>query len=216
MNRVAVFIDYQNTYMRARTAFGDVRLDPFTFGQVFPRRLAVLLKQKGEEADPTRTLVGVRVYRGEPDAQRSPVGQAACQRQVRFWNAQKLVTAITRPLHYLETDWNSAGAPTKWLPREKGIDVLLAIDMAMGAVQDEYDTAVLMSADTDLVPALEAVLELGKRVEVASWRPESFWGSRLTVPGRNVWCHWLSRQDFEMVRDDADYTQPVDGPPPTV
>ncbi len=83
----------------------------------------------------------------------------------------------------------------------------------MGAVRDDFDVAVLMSADTDLVPALEAVLGLGKRVEVASWKPTKGWGSRLVLPGRNVWCHWLDRADFEHVRDDTDYTQPVEADP---
>lgn len=41
--RMAVFIYYQNTYMRAREVFGDhSTLHDYTFGQVFPRRLAVL------------------------------------------------------------------------------------------------------------------------------------------------------------------------------
>lgn len=215
MNRVAVFVDYQNTYMRARESFGNPSVDPYTFGQVFPRRLALLLKDRGRELDPARELVSVRVYRGEPDAKRSPVGQAACQRQVRFWNAQALVTAVTRPLSYLEIAWGSGGVPIDWKPREKGIDVLIAIHMVMGAIHDEYDTAILISADTDLVPALEAVLELGKRVEVASWRPETRWGTRLIVPGRNVWCHWLTRHDLDVVRDGTDYTRPVEGEPPS-
>lgn len=82
-----------------------------------------------------------------------------------------------------------------------------AIDMVMGAVRDEYDVAVLVSADTDLVPAIEAVLNLGKRAEVASWRPDEGWGSRLSLPGRNLWCHWLDHADFDHVHDETDYTR---------
>jgi hypothetical protein len=33
---------------------------------------------------------------------------------------------------------------------------------------------------------------------------------RLGVPGRRVWCHHLGRDDFDGVRDDTDYTEPVD------
>lgn len=214
MTRVKVFVDYQNTYMRAREGFGDPHRDPFTFGQIFPRRLGVLLSVKGEAVDPARQLEEVRVYRGEPDAKHSRVGQAACQRQIRFWDAQAAVTSVSRPLHYRPTAWDASGRPTNFEAREKGIDVLIAIEMVMGAVRDEFDVAVLMSADTDLVPALEAVVGLGKRVEVASWKPASGWGSRLVVPGRNVWCHWLDRADFDRVRDDTDYTVPVPTEPP--
>lgn len=212
MTRVAVFIDYQNAYMRAREVFGDPKVDPFTFGQVYPRRLGLQHKMKGQEVDPTRTLEEVRVYRGEPDDRQSPVAQAACQRQVGFWGAQARVSVVTRPLRYLPIAWNERGHPTEWKAREKGIDVLIALDMAMGAVNDAYDVAVLVSADTDLVPALEAVIEAGKRVEVASWWPDHGYASRLTVPGQNVWCHRLPRVDFNRVRDDTDYTKPQPTP----
>lgn len=208
MTRVAVFIDYQNTYMRAREVFGDPKVDPFTFGQVYPRRLGVQLTMKGESVDPTRRLEEVRVYRGEPDDRQSAVAQAACQRQVRYWEAQASVSVVTRPLRYLPIRWDEHGRAIEWKAREKGIDVLIALDMAMGAVNDAYDVAVLVSADTDLVPGLEAVLGAGKRVEVASWWPDQGYGSRLTVPGRSVWCHRVRRADFNRVRDDTDYTKP--------
>ncbi len=134
MTRMKVFIDYQNTYMRAREAFGNQRHEPFTFGQVLPHRLGQLLRDKAAGVDPSRSLVETRVYRGEPAAERSRVGQAACQRQIRFWVEQEGVKPITRPLQYLPTAWD-AGQPTAWTAREKGIDVLIAIDMVMGAVK---------------------------------------------------------------------------------
>ena len=51
---------------------------------------------------------------------------------------------------------------------EKGIDVLIALDLALGARDDRYDVAVLVSADTDLVPAIEVALDAGRRVETAT------------------------------------------------
>jgi uncharacterized LabA/DUF88 family protein len=210
MTRVAVFVDYQNTYRRARDSFGDHRLDPFNVGQVHPGRLASLLTTKGRRVDPKRRLDEVRVYRGEPDARHDALAEAACKRQVEYWRSQAGVSAVTRPLHYQPIKWR-AGRPAAWEAREKGIDVRIALDMAMGAVRDTYDVAVLVSADTDLVPALEVVLEVGKRVEVASWRPDRGHGSRLELPGRNLWCHWLDRRDFEDVSDATDYTKPSTG-----
>ncbi len=48
VDRLCVFIDYQNTYMRAREVFGSAATrQDFTFGQIFPRRLGVLLRQRG-------------------------------------------------------------------------------------------------------------------------------------------------------------------------
>src|SRR3989344_3516256 len=39
--------------------------------------------------------------------------------------------------------------------REKGTDVKIAIDLIIGAVDNLYDTAILVSSDTDLVPAIK-------------------------------------------------------------
>lgn len=41
--------------------------------------------------------------------------------------------------------------------REKGIDVKLATDLIVGAVDDKYDTAIVVSSDADLVPAIDWV-----------------------------------------------------------
>ncbi len=210
--RVAVFIDYQNTYMGVRAAMGW-RHHHYVVGQVYPRRLGILLCDKGRQIDPDRRLEYVRVYRGEPSPDHSPKGQSACQRQVRFWDAQNAVTAITRPLKYYPEESDSAGNVTKWEPREKGIDVLIAIEMVMGAMNDKFDVAVLMSADSDLGPAVEAVRKLGKVCEVGAWDgPHK--RSRLALTGQRVWCHWLKERDYGLVEDPTDYTVPQPGPPP--
>lgn len=48
--------------------------------------------------------------------------------------------------------------------RQKGVDVLLAIDMITKAYHDQYDAAVLVAGDDDLVDAVETVKEMGKSV----------------------------------------------------
>lgn len=205
MTRVAVFLDYQNVYMGARKAF-DWH-GHFTYGQVYPRRLGLLLTKLGHQVDPGRQLEYVKVYRGEPSGEHSPGGQAACHRQVEYWNAQARVEAITRPLKYYELGHDWQGNP-RFEAREKGIDVLVALGMVMGAMRDAYDVAVLFTSDTDLAPAVETVLDLGKRCEVASWRSKTHRQPRLSVPGRSLWCHWLDRQQYNQVCDSTDYTRP--------
>ena len=143
-----------------------------------------------------RELWAVRVYRGEPSPKHSPAGQAACQRQVAAWSALGLVTPVVRPLRYYPDG----------TVREKGIDVLIALDIAEGAANDEYDVAVLVSADSDLTPALERAMRHGKRVEVAGWRSPSF-EPRLRVPGRAIWCHWLDESSYRQLHDPTDYTR---------
>ncbi|MBD3348298.1 MAG: NYN domain-containing protein [Candidatus Eisenbacteria bacterium] len=52
--------------------------------------------------------------------------------------------------------------------REKGVDVLLAVDLVRLAAEDAYDVAVVLSGDGDLVPAIKTVQEVyARRVEVA-------------------------------------------------
>lgn len=41
--------------------------------------------------------------------------------------------------------------------REKGIDVKLATDLIVGAIDDKYDVAVVVSSDADIVPAIDWV-----------------------------------------------------------
>ena len=49
--------------------------------------------------------------------------------------------------------------------REKGVDVKLAIDLVVGAADNLYDTAIVISSDTDLIPAIKYALN-GKKKKV--------------------------------------------------
>lgn len=48
---------------------------------------------------------------------------------------------------------------------EKGVDVKIATDLLVGAYEKMFDEAVLVSSDTDLVPAIKQVQYLGIKVE---------------------------------------------------
>ena len=52
-------------------------------------------------------------------------------------------------------------------PHEKGVDVKLATDMVLHCVRHDFDTAVLVSADTDFRDVLEIVRDFGLQAEVA-------------------------------------------------
>lgn len=51
--------------------------------------------------------------------------------------------------------------------RQKGVDVKLAVDMIDYAIHDCYDTAILVSGDSDLVPAVQLVKSTGRHVELS-------------------------------------------------
>lgn len=49
---------------------------------------------------------------------------------------------------------------------EKGIDVKMATDLIVGAVDNKYDTAIVISSDTDIVPAIDWVrMRMKKSIE---------------------------------------------------
>jgi len=54
---------------------------------------------------------------------------------------------------------------------EKGIDTLLATDLIRLAVSNSYDVAVLASLDADMIPAVDFVQTLGKKIVQAGFPP---------------------------------------------
>lgn len=48
--------------------------------------------------------------------------------------------------------------------RQKGVDVLLAIDMITKAYENQYEIAILVAGDDDLIDVVKAVKDVGKRV----------------------------------------------------
>jgi uncharacterized LabA/DUF88 family protein len=202
-DRVVVFLDYQNVYKGARSCFHDPQA-PHMYGQIDPLRLG----QHLAAASPyDRELTQVRVYRGRPDASRDEKGYSACTRQCAIWEQDPRVKAILRTLAYPH-GWPEASLPGE-KPREKGIDVALAIDFVRMAVEQEYDVGILMSTDTDLKPALEVVDSLSRgqiRAEVAAWSGEGMHNRRLAVAGRRLWCHWLDKAAYQFAADPKSYT----------
>ncbi|OGZ55708.1 MAG: hypothetical protein A3J04_04125 [Candidatus Ryanbacteria bacterium RIFCSPLOWO2_02_FULL_47_14] len=49
--------------------------------------------------------------------------------------------------------------------REKGTDVKIAVDLVVGSADNMYDTAILISSDTDLIPAVKYLKYKGKKLE---------------------------------------------------
>lgn len=194
MDRVVVFVDYQNVHGWARRQFlpyGADRSD----GHIHPRQLGELICSRRRNPS---TLTEVRVYRGRPNPARQPGAARANDRQTSDW-ARSGVTVIRRNLMYPP---NYPQVPAT----EKGIDVAIAVDMMRMAAAGELDVAVLFSCDKDLLPAVEALTETGlAHVEVVAWAK----APRLRLDGtQKPWCHYLSESDFNKIRDRFDYSAP--------
>ena len=140
------------------------------------------------------------MYRGKPESRKEPTLASANDKHFNAWMQDERVTMRRRTLSYPQ-DWGKPGCVEK--PREKGIDVSLAIDMVRLAFEKKYEVGILFSRDTDLLPALEMVRDLGlAHVEVAGWEG----ASRLRLPG--LWYHELDVEDFRAVRDTRYYRVP--------
>lgn len=201
-HRVTVFIDYQNVYHLARAAFGHESNPDKNIGHVHPLLVGELLCDLGRSEFADRQLAGVRVYQGLPDSRSGADLVRFTSRQLAGWERSEDVVVKTRPLAYYET---TSKGRAKWRAQEKGVDVMLAVDLVDMARTDAYDTAVVFSADTDLLPALEASVEIGKRVETATWLGPYDNRGPLRIKQRNLWNHYLDLAYFELVRDETDY-----------
>lgn len=59
---------------------------------------------------------------------------------------------------------------------EKGVDILMAVDLLVGAYENLYDSALLVSSDTDLIPALQKVRSMGKKIEYIGFSHQPSYG----------------------------------------
>ena len=207
MHQVAVFIDWQNTYKAARRAFGlatfgDLRAAwPNEYGNYSPYRLAKHLAAANERGA-NGELVRVEIHRGLPASSRDPVGFAANRRQSQAWMAEnpEVVIPRLRPLRYRDDDDDQ--------PEEKGVDVNLALGAVEQIVLHKAQTAIIFSHDSDLLPAVEALVRIGgaSSVETASWISDDH-RSRLRSKA-HVFHHFLDEALFHRVEARGNFDDP--------
>jgi len=196
---VHLFIDSQNMYKGARRAFGDTEYSGHVEGQFWPMKMGELLCSKQSKGDPPRELGGVHIYTGQPSNRRNPKGYAANRRQVAAWERSG-VRVVHRPLKY-------SGDPNE-KPREKGIDVSLAIDFITYALDGHYTVGIIASTDTDLVPALEFVMSRTPeeiQVEVTSWQYPYGSSPHLSSPTGYIPWRAITQPEYLSIADRTDY-----------
>lgn len=133
--RVVVFFDCQNLFQSAKEAWG------YSFPNFDPIELSKMIVRSHASAQ--WLLHGIRLYTGIHDHSINP-------RWHKFWtnklNAHKAkdsrVHFFTAPLRY-----------SNGIAREKGVDVRIAIDLVVMAIENDYDVALLFSQDNDLSQA---------------------------------------------------------------
>ncbi|MEK7137159.1 MAG: NYN domain-containing protein [Patescibacteria group bacterium] len=132
-----------------------------------------------------RKLAGCTYYIG---AVREEVGNAKSQQlmanQVRLINRLRQQKWGVRLGEMLQSDG---------IYHEKGVDVRMAVDLVAGAYEDLYDTAILVSSDSDLIPALEKVRSKKKNVTYVGFSHKP---SHALIAHSNI-RRLLTREDLE-------------------
>ncbi len=154
MNRVMVYIDGFNLYfgLKARGWRRFYWLNP----QLLARNL---LK-------PRQKLVCVKYFTARISAH--PKGPGKQKRQATWLEALETLPE-TRVFygHYLPKEQRCFNCGATWISHEeKMTDVNIAVELLRDAFDDHFDTALVVSADSDLAPPIEAVLTMFPRKRV--------------------------------------------------
>jgi len=148
MSRAAVFIDGNNFYFKLKDLTNgknvypllDFRFYDFASWLVKPNTLAT-----------ARYYIGaLKRQRGNEKSEKMYADQQKLLARLQRQNIQVVLGQLIQH-------------PDKTY-HEKGVDVRIAVEMIRLAREGVYDTAYLLSSDTDLVAAVEEVQSFGKKV----------------------------------------------------
>lgn len=194
--RLAIVIDYQNIHLTATDRFapyGTQHHETLVHPLHFAEQAVAGWSEKYGEAE----LAQVLVFRGAPSNARQPTQYSVVQRQRSEWTRDRRVKVNYRTIRYSDRP----GIP----PREKGVDVLVALHLVKLSTAEDLDVVLLAAHDTDQEPALEmAVREGTVRVGTVGWDR----CKRLRVPGADVPHVSLDGSAFVRSRDRRVYLQP--------
>ena len=145
-------------------------------------------------------LTKVYVFRGRPNPKHQPKAASGFDKYAAKWDQSELCEIRSRDLKYrLFTDGTFSA-------HEKGSDVDLVVQAIKHAVANEYDVIIIISNDSDLLPAVEFIYhETRPRLEVAAWEANGQYPlniNRGTARSRAPYCHYLGENVFRHVHDD--------------
>ena len=193
--RTIALIDGQNLFYAARDAFG------YSFPNYDPLKLAkAVCDQKNWH------LEQVRFYTGVPEAQDNHQWSA-------FWHAKlaqmgrRGVWTYSRPLRYRNKaialpDGTTYHYRTGY---EKGIDVRIALDVIILAVDGKFDVALIFSQDQDLSEVADEVRKISRNsqrwLKIASAFPASTNRRGINSTDWTV----IDRETYDRCIDSRDY-----------
>jgi uncharacterized LabA/DUF88 family protein len=151
--RVMFFIDGNNLYRSFKDLYGDGKCD---------------LRALVEAVLNQRTLVEVGFYIGKVKREGNVL---LSEGQQRFLDKVKNISGFRVWLGHIQHNYHQGKGEDIY--KEKGVDVRIATHLL--TFSDKYETGVIVSADSDLVPAVLEAKKLGKRIENAfPWERKSW------------------------------------------
>jgi len=144
--RIIVFIDGSNLYHLVKQWFSEESQINFNFKKFLKK----IVKD--------RTIVRVYYYNCPLDRNKD---NRAYRSQQRFFQKLKEIPNFRLVLCRMQ----KVKINGKTIYQVKEDDIHLAVDMVKLAYNNAYNTAILVSSDGDFVPAINAVQEIGKKVE---------------------------------------------------
>jgi len=150
--RVAVFIDGSNLYHSLKR-----------LGILKSFRFEKLINELVRDRD----LVAIHYYIAVLDFKTNP---GVYWKQQKFLEELRKLPKFSVVLCTLRKLRRKHSMPEFVLKRD---DIHLANDLLVGAYEDRYDTAIIVSGDEDFVPVIESTRKLGKRVGNAYFKSSS-------------------------------------------
>jgi uncharacterized LabA/DUF88 family protein len=187
--RVVSFFDCQNLFKSA------AELWSYSFPNFDPLKLSRRLTAKQKDWH----LVGMRLYTGIHDAKINPAWHGFWTK--KLFSVKKIYPQafiFTAPLRY---DKNGA-------PREKGVDVRIALDLIRLARKNEFDVAMLFSQDNDFSEAANEIRAIAKEycrwIKIVSAFPSDPSSHKTKGVRQTDWLP-VSKPDYDSCIDTTDY-----------
>jgi uncharacterized LabA/DUF88 family protein/uncharacterized protein YqfB (UPF0267 family) len=141
--KVAIYIDGGNTYRRLKSIGIPQKSFRFDFSAFIDHLVG------------DRTLISKRYYVGiVRNVDSSEKSDKMVMGQQKFLSSLETEGFEIKRGKIMYDDGNI---------REKGVDVKLSLDLTIGAVDSWYDTAIVISSDTDLIPAIQYIRSAKKK-----------------------------------------------------
>ncbi len=166
MKRVMIFIDGSNFYHNLKQYYKKTHIDFSKF----------VTKLSGQN----RELVRTYYYNAPIDRN---TNEDEYKKQQKFFEKIKRIDSFEVKLGRLQSKQD--GSKT-----EKGTDVNIAVDMITKGYKDQYDVAILISGDADLVQVVQEIKDMAKHVEL------------VVVPGQKCY-HLRDTADRIITLDDS-------------